>query len=255
MIDRDRALAIQQRAMRDFVRTLGSSAPGSSVYERDGFTAAAVPACPQRSIVNSVAFSDAGSLLAGLEALAARYDDAGIAAWTVWVPDFDRETIAALEAAGHAFDGKPQAMVLELEGWEPPETGDLDWDTEGSGEIAGPLNDLAYGISPPDGMAAAMVSPPPHVRQYQARVEGEVACVLGTIDHDDDIGIYFVATHPEHRGKGMASRLTAVALAEAQDRGLRTSSLQSSAMGEPVYAALGYLPHFRLHMYERRIAA
>lgn len=255
MIDRDRALAIQQRAMRDFVRMLGSSAPGSSVYDGDRFAAATVPACAQRSITNSVAFSDASSLLDQLEPLAARYDEAGIAAWTVWVPDFDRETISALEAAGHAFDGKPQAMVLELESWEAPPIGDLDWDAEGSGEVAGPLNDLAYGIPPGDGIAAGVISPPPYVSQYQARVDDDVACVLGTVDHDDDIGIYFVATHPDHRGEGLATRLMAAALADAQERGLRTSSLQSSAIGEPIYEALGYLPHFRLHMYERRNTA
>ena len=47
-------------------------------------------------------------------------------------------------------------------------------------------------------------------------------------------------------------RLTAVALADAQRRGLATSSLQASALGQPVYERLGFAGDFRLHMYERR---
>jgi predicted acetyltransferase len=76
--------------------------------------------------------------------------------------------------------------------------------------------------------------------------------VLATIDHEDDLGVYFVATYPEHRGKGLASRLLTAALIEGLDRGMRTSSLQSSARGEPLYARLGYEADFRLHLYELR---
>ena len=75
---------------------------------------------------------------------------------------------------------------------------------------------------------------------------------MGTMDHDDDVGIYFVATSPDHRGAGLATGLLSAALVEARERGMRTSSLQSSAKGEGLYARLGYERHFRLHLYERR---
>ncbi len=53
--------------------------------------ASVVPAIPDRSIVNSVAYRDADSLAAALDELAAEYDEAGVEAWTVWVPEDDRD--------------------------------------------------------------------------------------------------------------------------------------------------------------------
>jgi GNAT superfamily N-acetyltransferase len=264
-IEAGRALDIQVRAFRDFVELLGSSSPGARVVELDGGVAGSlVPAVPHRSIANSVTYRDAEALTASLDELAAIYDEGGIDAWTVWAPEGDREAIAVLEAAGHRLDGRPGAMAVELAALAAPDPGDLDWDAEAPIERLGALNERAYGHGPGEGFAAAFAQAPERLplRLYQARAGGEPACVLATIDHQPgpgatgpDCGIYFVATDPGHRGKGLATRLLAVALAEARERGCATSSLQSSALGEPIYAALGYRTHFRFHMYERRRAA
>jgi len=249
---REEVLALQRRAKSDWVRSMAASSPGAALFERDGLTAAIVPACPRRSMPNSVVYADAAALRESLDALAEAFEDAGVEAWTVWVPEFDDEAATALRQAGHEFDGHPMAMALELETWNAPELGDLDWDDQASGETWAHLNDSAYDPAPTDGLGVAIAAPPDYVRLYQARVAGQPACVLGTIDHDADLGFYFVATHPDHRGRGLASRLVAVALAEARERGMRTSTLQASAMGEPVYRRLGYEPYFRLELYERR---
>ena len=256
MTDRNRVREIQRRAMADWVAMMTRASPGARLYEEDGITAAAVPACPERSVVNSVVYADDEALVGSLERLAEFYDDAGIEAWTVWVPEFESETIAALESAGHNLDGDPVAMVVNLAGWEPRDVGDLDWDDGAEAAVTGEINDLAYGLSPEQGLARALVERPENYRLYQARIEGEPACVVGTVDHgaegDRDLGFYFVATHPDHQGKGLTTRLMAVALAEAKERGFATASLQASAAGEPVYRALGFDPYFRFHMYERR---
>ena len=77
--------------------------------------------------------------------------------------------------------------------------------------------------------------------------------MLATFDHDgDDLGFYFVATDPDRRGRGLASRLMSIAMTEARERGLRTTSLQSSAMGRPVYERLGFGADFEMRMYEHR---
>ena len=251
-LSRQDVLALQKRALGDWIRMLGSSAERSSVFESEGVIASVVPTCPQRSIANSVSYGDAGDLAGSVEELGEHFQQAGIDAWTVWVPDFDQEAIDLLERRGHRFDGHPAAMALELDAWEALDPGDLDWDAEASGETLGRLNDAAYGFVAEDGFGASLVHPPDFVRLYQARVDGEPACALGTIDHDEDVGFYFVATDPSHRGRGLASRLMAAALADAQERGLRTSTLQASPMGQPIYARLGYESFFRLNLYEQR---
>ncbi|MFI5121843.1 MAG: GNAT family N-acetyltransferase [Vicinamibacteria bacterium] len=254
-LSRERALELQQRGIRDWIALLGASSEGASLVRRGGVTASVCPACPQRSICSSVTYTDAGELAATLDELAAIYDAAGIAAWTVWVPEFDREAIAALEAAGHELDAAPVAMSLELAGFEPPEVGDLDWDNDVDPADLGRLNDLAYDLPPESLLSPALTAPPanPDLRLYQARIGGRPACVLGTIDHGGaDLGVYFVATHPDHRGLGLASRLMTVALGEAIERGLETSSLQGSIMGQSVYRRLGYSDDFTLTMRERR---
>ena len=251
-MNRDEALAVEKRALFDWLGILGSAAPESRIVDVQGVRGAIVPACPTRSIPNSVSYTDADSLAAGLAEVGAAYRDAGIQAWTVWVPDFDIEAIELLTRAGHVFDGSPAAMTLELAEFKPREDSSLNWSEVGSPADLGRINDLAYGLPADSGMAAGLAAPGPQLTIYDARVGDEVACVLGTADHDSDLGVYFVATDPKHQGSGLAGRLLGLALNAAKERGLRTASLQSSARGKPVYEALGFVEHFQLHLYEKR---
>jgi GNAT superfamily N-acetyltransferase len=66
-----------------------------------------------------------------------------------------------------------------------------------------------------------------------------------------DCGIYAVGTVPEWRRRGLARTLMMHVLADAQARGARTASLQSTPMGESLYRALGFRPVGR---YEEWIA-
>jgi ribosomal protein S18 acetylase RimI-like enzyme len=250
----ERALALQQRGLHDWVALLGSSSPGAGTWERDGVIASIVPSCPQRSICNSVAYADADALAAALDELPDVYEGAGIAAWTVWAPEFDRAAIALLEGAGHKLDGSPRAMSIDLADFEALDLGDLDWDLDLDPADLGRINDLAYVLPADSGVAAALVGLPrlENLRLYRALTDGEPACVSATLDHGADLGVYFVATHPEHRGRGLASRLMSLALVQGRERGLETSSLQGSPMGTPIYLRLGYSEDFTMNMYERR---
>jgi GNAT superfamily N-acetyltransferase len=247
------ALELNRRGIAAWLASTAASSEGASLFERDGVAAAIAPAVPDRSVINSVTYRGAAALTDALDDLAAAYEAAGVRAWTVWTPDGDRDAIALLEGAGHVFDAKPWAMNLDLAELPDPALGDLDWDAQASVEEVGLLNDLAYGY--PEGtFAAAIGSPPPALplRRYRARVEGDAASVLGTLDAGSDCVILFVATAAEHRGKGLAGRLLHAALAEAHERGQASSTLQATTLGFPVYERLGYRTVCRLHMYERR---
>jgi N-acetylglutamate synthase len=76
---------------------------------------------------------------------------------------------------------------------------------------------------------------------YLGRVDGvdvstSVGYVLG-----DTVGIFNVATPPEHRGRGYGAALTVEAARQGFAAGADLAWLQASAMGLPVYRSLGFL--------------
>jgi GNAT superfamily N-acetyltransferase len=252
-MDQAAAIDLQRRVLTAFVRVLGAGSEGSAVFERDGVIASVVPAVPTRSVINSVVYRDPNSLLAALDDLARTYEEAGVLAWTVWVPEMERDAAAGLKTAGHKLDARPTAMLLDLARLGEPDRDEHDWDAAATPAEVGRINDLAYGM-PAGSFGAAITRIPPDVplRLYRARVDGEPACVLGTLDDGDDCGVYLVATLKEHRGRGLARKLLHIALAESRQRGCLTSTLQSSPMGFPVYDRLGYESICALEMWERR---
>jgi GNAT superfamily N-acetyltransferase len=151
------------------------------------------------------------------------------------------------------LDASPTAMVLDLAGFPDADGETLDWDSDPAIEDVTRINDLAYGWEVGTfGRALMRTSAQLPLRLYQARVDGRPACVLGTVDDGDDCGVYLVATLEEQRGRGLARRLLRAALSEARERGRRTSSLQATKSGYPVYARLGYEPICAIEMWERR---
>jgi GNAT superfamily N-acetyltransferase len=252
-MERAEAIALQRRALEAFVRLLGRSSEGSAVLHRDGVVASIVPAVPDRSVLNSVVYRDAAALEAALDELASAYDEAGVNAWTVWVPEPERRAAALLAEAGHRLDAAPAAMVRDLASLPAPDAGDLDWDAAAAPDDVGHVNDEAYGFAAGTfGAALTHLPVGAPLRLYQARVDGGPACVLGTLDAGTDCGVYLVATLKERRGRGLARRLLHIALAEARERGKTTSTLQSTKFGLPVYERLGYEAACPLQMWERR---
>lgn len=221
-----------------------------NAVEFEGVTAAVVPACPERSVVNCVIYSDADSLGGSLDRLATEYDRAGVRAWTVWVPEYDTRAASLLESAGHVLDARPAAMVRDLHDFELAPPHDLEL-IEPDMKEAARINDAAYGF-PGDFERAFHELPPEPAYLYLALADGVPACTVLTYEEDGECGIYLVATLPEARGRGLATALMIHALLRARERGCTSTSLQATHRGRPVYQRLGYRDIGAVHMWERR---
>lgn len=253
-MDRHQVFELQRAGLEAFIRATAHASEGGRLAELDGVVGAVIPACAERSLPNSVVWRDVGSLRAALGELAAAYDQAGVAAWTVWVPEGEDEAAELLESSGHRFDGSPAAMYMRLADLAAPAVRDLDWDAAAEPAEVGRVNDLAYGFPVGKGPGPAIGHGPAELgtRLYRARVGGETVSVMQTLDVGDDCVVTMVATLPDHRGRGLAGRLLWAALAEARERGLVTSTLQASILGAGIYERIGYGVAGRLRLYERR---
>ena len=253
-MDRGEWLELVRESMVATWGLVAESTEGGRAIRREGVFAAVVPLTPERSVMNSVVYSDREALLGSLDALAGAYDEAGVRAWTVWVPEEDAATARALEEAGHALDAQPRAMGMSLEQAERPDMGELDWARGCDLVTIGRVNDAAYGYR--DGSLERVIGalPPERVHAYGARVDGETAAVMMTIDAGDDTEIAWVATSEAARGRGLATALMAQSLWDARERGRRTATLQATSLGSPVYRRVGFHDLGALQMWERRKA-
>lgn len=234
-------------------RLFATGAGSSRLIEHDGLIASVAPLAPERSLPNAVYYSEPAALEAALDELADTYESEGIRAWTVWVPDTDRETAALLARRGHVLDAAPRAMALWLDdlgdGPARPDGAEL---VEAGQNVAAYLNDAAYGY---DGNPFATwlerVTDPP-VRWGFAAIEGEPVACAGVIDDGDDCVVTLVATDPGHRGRGIAGWLLRAILAEARERGQTSASLQATKLGAGVYERLGFRDLGFIEMWEKR---
>jgi GNAT superfamily N-acetyltransferase len=255
MSPRVEASELRRRAVagvRHEVEAFGSAAEGSSLIRREGLLAAVVPATPERSIFNSVFYDDPAALAAEVGALAEAYESNGVRAWTVWVPDSERTGAELLADRGHALDGAPRAMALDLGDLapEPPAPPGVESGPIGPAECAA-LNDRAYGIG--EGGFADGFCGETAIGWHGAFLDGEAVGCLGTIDAGDgDWCVSGVATPPEHRGRGIAGWLLWRALSEARERGGTTASLRASRAGAPLYERLGFRDLGFIEMWELR---
>jgi len=112
-------------------------------------------------------------------------------------------------------DGLAQALAVAAEGFAVPP------------ELFAPLYDLAFlGV---DGVA-----------YYLGRV-GDTDVTTGTgFTIGDAVGIFSIATQPQHRGRGYGAAVTVQAVRDGFRAGAEFAWLGSSPSGYPVYRRLGF---------------
>ena len=235
--------------LRAFYRAIGETAPGARVVELGDVQATVVPSSRFASIPNGVVYADSAGLIEALPALHELY---GGLPWLVWLRPGDDAGAHACLDAGLRHDASPAFMGCELSEIAEPrgtvEAEAVDW------AVASEVNERAYGL--PEGAFAGIfgaTTPEPPLRLYGARVDGRIGSVILTADAGEHLGYYLVATRPEAQRRGLAAELMRVAAAEARERGLRTTALEASKAGEPVYAGMGFRRLGTVEQYERRL--
>jgi GNAT superfamily N-acetyltransferase len=115
------------------------------------------------------------------------------------------------------------------------------------------INDSAYGMGDAFQrmMGEGRGDPAYH---YVARGNSQPVASVVSHDHEGDCSMWWVATVPEARGRGLAAGLMRHALADGRERGCGVTTLQATKLGRPVYERLGYKGFGAVEMWERRKA-
>jgi ribosomal protein S18 acetylase RimI-like enzyme len=223
-------------------------AAGSEVVRFGSAQAVLTTARPERSLVNAVVYSDPDDV--PLDELSAFFEP--VEAWCVWVQPGHDGLAEACAARGMTVDGTPMLMAAPLDEVDiaarevTAEIGAASW------EEMGAINDAAYGL-PAEHFAPVMRRLPiDGYRLAVARRDGAALACAGAVVDRRNAEVVFVATMPDARRQGLAAAcMRAVLRAAAQD-GCETTTLEATAAGEPVYAAMGYRSFGRYRMLEAR---
>jgi GNAT superfamily N-acetyltransferase len=222
-------------------RALAQTSKDARIVEDDSLAAAIFPDWLPLNNAIMLGEPDASSAAAAALRAAALYDEAGVPAWALWVPAHSTGFGSAdrIEAIpGLRRDETTLVMHRELDERLTDDNSLADGDrvVRTSVAAAGRAGDEpvpVHELTPPapdDTMDAWVI-----VREGMA-VASAWSRIVG-----DDCGIYAVGTPPTWRRRGLARSLLGHVLADAVRRGARTASLQSTPMGEPLYAALGFI--------------
>ena len=238
--------ATQWAGMVALVRLQGAHSPGARLIEEDGMVASVMPVAPVSSIMNCALAVDPAEPPRQLDQLADAFRQGGAQKWGLWVDGDDERAAEAATRQGMVLDSRPAPMVADLD--ELP-FDDAPPRSQPDLQTAGRVNDLAYGYTQPKMAPAIAALPAADVLTY-----GDDSSVAMAYDIGDDTAVWFVATLPQAQRQGRAGNLLRRLLLDARQRGQRTSSLQGSPAGQPLYERLGYRTVGSLHLYEQPLS-
>ena len=165
-----------------------------------------------------------------VSAMETAYRSAGVTRFAAWVHERDGAMRSELERRGYTIDEVTRSMGMALDDIRLPrpdiELGAANWSehlrvAELDPRLLSGLDTSAFHI-------------------LVAALRGMKVATAVAFDHRTDCGIYNVGTTETARRRGLGTALTTIHLHDALARGCHTASLQSTAMAERMYAAVGF---------------
>ena len=185
---------------------------------------------------NAIVISDLDCVEAAAASAADVYADAGISTWALWVPS-DATNLAGpvdrVRAVG-SLTRDETTLVMHRNLTDGLRTDDRVTRVSGSAlrrlavDEAVPVDELGE----PD--------PGAQVTGWALVADGQAVATAYTHRNGTDCGVYAVGTLEPWRRRGLARALVEHVLADAFAAGMRTATLQSTPMGQPLYESLGF---------------
>jgi GNAT superfamily N-acetyltransferase len=229
---------------------LGSHARDGSVVQAQGVVASLVPNAQDSPTLNAAVATDPRQAIEALPRLAERYADARIRRWGIWI-DPDAHATEALLSAGLMMTSSSPGMGAALDELPLAATRN-NHVTPADLSTVGRVNDVAYGN--PDARLERTLTTLPEGLLHAFRVDHrhQPASVALALHHGHDCGVFFVATTPKARRKGLATTVMQRTLDNARAHGCTSTTLQATPAGERLYTALGYRMLGDMQLWERR---
>jgi GNAT superfamily N-acetyltransferase len=224
---------------------LASGSPGAEVTRIEDGAIAAFPHPPDRDFLNNAVLArrpaDIAATVARVEVAYARV---GVERFAIWVHESEPATAEELRGRGYRLDTSTRTMAMSTADLAAFDSATLGLPTL---EVIEPGLKEFWAVDGLDGLLPTLDPSAAHL--YVARVDDEDVAMLMAFDHAGDCGIYMVGTVPGARRRGVATALSAHAVAAARDRGCTTASLQSTEMAERIYARVGFVDLGRWEEY------
>jgi ribosomal protein S18 acetylase RimI-like enzyme len=220
---------------------MANHAKGGSLYEEPGLVATITGTIPWLNV--TVVYGGLAQPAAALGRAIDFYRKAGAPFVMRIRVGFEMETQQAMRELGLEAADQLPGMILNPVGDVPPPPEGLtiaEWDAA-SLAVSNEIMAAAFGMPLPlmnNLITPSLLDSP--LRGYIGYVDGRAVATSALIVSDGVAGVYNVATLPEYRKRGLGEAMTWHAVREGVAIGCVIGSLQASAMGQPVYARMGF---------------
>lgn len=189
--------------------------------------------------------SDGAAAAEALRAFAGRLRDRGLPGIvTVTSAVAGEAATAAAELGLRADDGPMPLMACRADQTRPSRASSETEQVTDPKLLVQVAEVLGEAFECPTWMCVNMLGPGlvaiPDVDFFLARLDGEVAAVVGTARVGTTVGVYAVGTRPRLRRRGAASSALSAAMMYHLGRGVETFGLHASTEGGFVYERLGF---------------